>query len=272
MVRSLTSLALTGCIVGGIGCGRVDAVTDAPAPSDVNAADAADDAMLDAAADAAIDTPVDAAGSDGLVARYKMDTLTNRMVEDALGRHPGLCINDGCPQVTTNGKIVGAYVFDGVDDIIRVESARELETGTAFTVTAWINLNAAAPPACIINKLFGTVNENSWQACTSRDGRLLFHSFGQGVADSLGATMQLLAQRWYHIALWWNGSTKRIYIDGSRVASKDGVIIEFDDATISLGADLDEGVLLAPLAGQIDDVRIYDRALSETEIIALQSP
>ena len=47
------------------------------------------------------------------------------------------------------------------------------------------------------------------------------------------------------------------------------VAIDFDAHAVDLGADLDAGALVAPYRGTIDDVRIYDRALSSTELQTL---
>jgi Concanavalin A-like lectin/glucanases superfamily len=48
--------------------------------------------------------------------------------------------------------------------------------------------------------------------------------------------------------------------------------IPFDADTLTLGADLDGGVIVAPLTGRLDDVRIYNRALSAAEIVTLATP
>jgi len=46
--------------------------------------------------------------------------------------------------------------------------------------------------------------------------------------------------------------------------------IVFDDQAMTIGTDLDGGSLVAPFNGLVDDVRVYDRALSVSELTALQ--
>jgi len=174
--------------------------------------------------------------------------------------------------LTASGRLGGAYVFDGTD-LIRVPSAPELNTSQGFTVTAWVNRVAGAPDACVVNKGVGTNGNNSWQACIGNGGGVAFFSAGaNGAHPDQFSTTLLDPGRWYHIALWWNGTTKATYVNGSREAADDGIVIAFDDSDITLGVDIDGTMLVDPFNGQLDDVRIYNRALSPTELTELQSP
>jgi hypothetical protein len=159
-------------------------------------------------------------------------------------------------------------MFDG-NDLFRVTSTAELETASGFTVTAWVNRAANSPDACIVNKNFGNDGDNSWQACIKADGEIAFFSSG-GDAQISGATID--TGRWHHIALWWDGSTKATYLNGHRIAATPNVAIAFDASEISIGSDVDPMGLTAPLRGQLDDVRIYNRALRDDELLTLQSP
>ena len=247
MVRAVVLLWL-------LGCGSVDAAStpDAARP---------DAAMSDAGPQIS-----------GLVAWYRMDALANRVVSDATGAHNGACGAGACPLVNGDGRIDGAYVFDGIDDLVRVLSVAELETATGFTVTAWINRASATADACIVNKGFGANGNNSWQFCVRADGAPAFFSAATTGTDALTSDALLATARWYHVALWWNGTTKAIYLDGARLVFKDSVAISFDASDITIGGDIDAGALVDPFNGMIDDVRIYNRALSNAELTALQSP
>jgi len=249
MVRAAVLLLL-------LGCGSVNAVGTPDAAA----------AMSDAA-------PGDAASIEGLVAWYRMDTLAERTASDATGHHDATCGVGTCPAVSGDGRIDGAYVFDGTDDLIRVPSTAELKTPQAFTVTAWINRDPGSTDACIVNKSFGADGNNSWQACIDEAGSLAFYSVSASGADTLATAAAVLdTARWYHLALWWNGTTKAIFIDGARTVAKDVPAISFDDADITIGSDVDAGALVGPFSGMVDDVRIYNRALLAAELTALQSP
>lgn len=240
-----------------IGCGSVKgAAPDAGSPGDAAPGDA---------------VPADAARSDGLVAWYKLDSLVQTTAPDATGNADAVCARATCPAATPNGQIDGAFVFNGVDQLLHVASTPSLETTHAFTVTVWLNRAAGADNACVVNKSFGPSGDNSWQACVSAAGKLSFFSASSTSTDGLVSDPVIAAAQWHHIALWWNGTTKATYIDGQRTAQDDAAI-SFDASDITIGADVDGTTTVAPLDGELDDVRIYDRTLSDAEIIALAAP
>lgn len=247
-----------------LGCGSV--AGHAPDAS-VAAADAGDDAVIDAAADGP-SIPAD------LVAWYTMDTLVHQSVPDATGHSDGTCGRTTCPSLIATGRIGGALAFNGVDQLVRVPSTADLKTANGFTVTVWVNRATGAGNACIVNKGFGAAADNSWQVCVSAAGKLSFYSAAVAGADAQASPQVLDTEHWYHVALWWDGAskTKATYIDGQRTASGTADIA-FDDSDITIGGDVDPGTaIVAPLAGEVDDLRIYNRALSDTEIAGLASP
>jgi len=265
---SLASLLVASCGHFVFGNNAGDGGVDAGG-RDVDAGDGgldAGDGRVDASA-----LPI-----DGLVAWYPMDqaiTTTGAVVDASGHDHGGTCAAGRCPTFDANGRIGGAYMFDGIDDLFHVPSTQELEDTHGFTITAWIKRADSAPSACVINKSYQAFGDNSWQACIRVDGSLLFYSNDDGTnGDGLnGGTLG--TSRWYHLALWWDGSRKATYVDGTRVAVTENVSILFDSADIDIGSDIDDpgAKIESPLHGEIDDVRIYNRALSPDEITALQS-
>lgn len=254
MVRAALVLLL-------IGCGSVAATSpgqDAGGPADAPIADTA---------------PPDA-GDHGLVAWYPMDDQPQTPIIDATGRpHQGQCGGTVsiCP-TSTIGRIGTGYSFDGKKEMFTVASATDLDTATGFTVTVWVNRRSSTS-GCVVNKGFGAGSDNSWQACIN-DDRMTFYSAGGGTTDVLTSSNNPLSLgTWHHFALWWDGATmtKAAYIDGLRTAVNNAPI-DFDADPITVGADLDAGVITEPYDGLLDDFRIYNRPLSDAEILALQSP
>jgi hypothetical protein len=236
--------------------------------------------------DAAFDSGVDVGVSPdallvptGLIAYYPMDTLSGTTVSDATGRgHDGTC--NPCP-TTTTGKIGGAYSFDGSDVVtIPVPTiANELNTTSAFTAAFWVSFTTlptdtgseATEYACPINKPYGTADSDSWQLCYAGTMAQWFYgtqgnSSFNGIYTS-GAT--IATTTWYHFALTWDGSTKALWIDGTSAGSSSFSGIEFDTNALMFGADTLDTAPSAMFTGKLDDVRIYNRALSSTEIATL---
>ena len=252
----------------------------------VDAGDAGGDAG-DGAVDAG-DAGVDAAlPTDGLIAWFPMDqaittdsTGIGTFADASRHNNNGTCDPGSCPTFEPHptGRSGGAYTFDGINDLFHVPSTPALEGNEGFTITAWIKRAESSLSACVINKSYQTGGDNSWQACIrGDDGEVEVHSAdgGMGGDDLDGGTVDTSA--WHHLALWWNGSSKATYVDGAFVVGTrppKTVSIPFDNADIDIGSDYDVNTATkfqSPLKGLIADVRIYNRALSPAEIMALAS-
>lgn len=242
--------------IAAAGCGRIgfDEVAPAPAP----------------------DGPL---VPDGLVAWYPMDALaegTARPVPDATGRgHDGACDVTGqvpplCPTVAA-GRAGPAYHFDG-KALIVVDSAPDLLTPAGFTVAAWLRLDDQPPAAraCAATKGLGTGTFNSWAMCVEASRQLFFYTVTGTASDSLRSAALVSLGAWHHVAIRWDGTTKQAFLDGAEVA-RSTAAIDFDDATVRIGGDLDGGSDVAPFPGDLDDLRIYGRAIADAELAELAS-
>ena len=76
------------------------------------------------------------------------------------------------------------------------------------------------------------------------------------------------AGSWHHLAGTFDGTTKRLYLDGVLVGTQASGPPEYDGAPVWVGADDNSGLAL-PLDGAADDLRLYSRRLSSAEIATL---
>ncbi len=171
----------------------------------------------------------------------------------------------GCPN--------RAYRFDGSGDYIRIPDHNSLTLGNEGTLAAWIYTDTFKNYAGIIHK--GTQasfsdEEYSLQFWNDTKIRLLLN----------GATPELIASSadfktpsagyinsWHHIAVTWNSSGSKFYVDGNINNSS----IKTANA-IDRGGDLMIGSQLPGnyyFDGRIDEVVMYNRALSADEIALL---
>lgn len=97
---------------------------------------------------------------------------------------------------------------------------------------------------------------------------------GQGTATLISDPV-LEVGVWAHVVATWDGSMMRIYKDGVEVASqeKGGSAVTVDPAiSVAIGSQPSDAFASDPIRvvnffdGLIDDVRIYERALSKGEI------
>jgi hypothetical protein len=70
---------------------------------------------------------------------------------------------------------------------------------------------------------------------------------------------------WHHLAMTWDGVTKRGYFDGAPDGAR-AVAIGNDSSPIVVGADLNSGTPAYSMDGELDEVLVWNRALAPTEI------
>jgi hypothetical protein len=195
-----------------------------------------------------------------------MDILDEGRIGDETGHHHGTCLGSGCPTLTTGGSIEGAYEFDGGDDVVRVPASPEFEFTNGFAVAAWIQRAANGDDPCFISQRFGAQGD-AWQICSSPNDLVVFYSRGttEGNNDDYLYARQPSPGSWFHITISWDGLKKRIYLFGILQNEIEHPIF-LDSSSITIGGVIDGGQPRLLFAGLMDDVRIYNRALSEEEI------
>ena len=167
-----------------------------------------------------------------------------------------------------------AYDFDG-DDYLSVPGGGELQSMTAVTITGWVFLREVInqTPISKPRHVNGSMDTNSWQyeVDTPAQGCLT------------GPTRVCTADvvdfdQWQHFAAIWVGAQKRLYLDGTMVMQMPA-ILQLDDSDVVIGADYhldpDTGEMTSVFVhidGLMDEVRIYNRELSDGEITALANP
>ena len=141
-----------------------------------------------------------------------------------------------------------------------------------FSIGAWINTKNSA--GCVVSK---TNDSDAFRGfdLSLRKGRLLFHLIHRWKDDAVEvATRDTLATgRWQHVLVTYDGSGRaggvKLFVDGKRQA----VDVNVDSLTGSVanGEPLRIGrrQSSASFEGRIDDLRIYDRELSDHEVLEL---
>jgi len=180
------------------------------------------------------------------------------------------------------GKIGGALQFDGVDDWVTVTdvatTTSPLKLTTGMTIEAWVNPSAMNGWETILMKERGVQGEGLLSyALYAHDGAPL--SLGQPVpagyvrvqptastSDSaVRGTTKLTLNTWTHLATTYDGANQRFYVNGVLVGTtpRTGTIAETNGA-IRIGGN--NSSLQEFFQGMIDEVRIYNRALTAAEI------
>jgi len=205
---------------------------------------------------------------NGLVGYWTFDEGTGTVAADSSGEG-----NDGAFQGTgsnwTGGR-VGNYAaqFNG-GNYFESPSASSLNFGTSgFSVSFWAKKAATGGQHSFIGKNSAT-NVPGWIIYQHSDGRslVLLVSDGTGAYDSIPYNDGINDGAWHHVVgvMDRSGSTLYLYVDGVLVKSGATSIA----GSVSNAHVLDMGYTWGLLDGLLDDVRIYNRALSAAEILAI---
>ena len=163
-----------------------------------------------------------------------------------------------------------ALSFDGVDDYVSVSDSFSLDAITDLTVELWLNptitYDAGAADFYVFVSKFGP---NSFQFVYHPAGYLYLYVTGDMAVRSSNLTLK--AGTWYHLAATFNSGTgdSHIYVDGDDVTSSTTEqIMIANDSPLFIGARPSPSPPYPQhfVMGTIDDVRIWNVALSEDQL------
>ena len=199
----------------------------------------------------------------GLVAAYSFNGGSGATLADSSGRGNAGTISG--PSWTTAGKNGGALTFDGVNDLVTVADSASLDLTTGMTLEAWVRPTANTSWRTVVtkeqpNNLVYGLFANSDAAHPS--GIVSIGS--RSVQDIARGSAALPASAWTHLATTYDGSQLRLFVNGSQVGAR-AVTGAMPNSTkpLQIGGNK---VWPEWFKGQIDDVRVYNRALSATEL------
>ncbi|WP_157255002.1 LamG-like jellyroll fold domain-containing protein [Nonomuraea typhae] len=207
--------------------------------------------------------PATVASGPQPVAAYGMNEADGPAVSDVSGRNRH---GEGRDIGRADGKYGKAVSFNGTSSWITVPDSASLRLSGAMTIEAWVN------PA---------TSEGNWRT-------VLMKEHASGLADGLYASTgtntgpraeavtvtgsnaaatadsALPQGSWSHLAISYDGSSQRLYINGELVSQTpvEGDL-RADDGAVRIGGNSPWG---ESFQGLIDEVRIYDQALTREQI------
>lgn len=154
--------------------------------------------------------------------------------------------------------------FDGVDDYVCVTHKPALNNMTDFTVFTWVKIGDHDNDGIID---FGSAYQKNWwlHTTTSAEGKGIKAAIGtgNGAAATTFEFSEDTKDDWHHIAMVYKGGQLSLYVDGMLEGMASGVLSAVP-SLISIGKQVNNTGFLD---GSVDDIRIYNRAFTQTEII-----
>ena len=186
--------------------------------------------------------------------------------------------NNGALQNGTTfavGKVGQAFSFDGVDDQIVVPNNANQNGGTQITIDAWINLTSPLHGRPIAQKRsvsnIGGYTFETTHSPFGPDNGLQWAIMIAGVYHIVQTPANvLILGTFQHVAATYDGSMMRIYVDGVEKANMPatGTIDPRTDPLV-IGRNVPNPSI--DWQGLIDEVELYNRALTQPEIAAIFS-
>ena len=203
------------------------------------------------------------ARSQGLVGAYGFNEASGSTVTDAsTAGNNGTISGTSAPTRTTAGRFGGALTFDGVNDWVTVPDASSLDLTNAMTVEAWVRPTALSNWRTVLIKEHG--GESTYSLWASEGSRPEVAAFNGSTYAEAPGTAALPLNTWSHIAGTLSGGTLRFYLNGTQVGSVPASgTMPNSSGPLRIGGN---AIWPEWFAGQIDEVRVYNRALSQSEI------
>jgi len=232
--------------------------------------------LNDARAGTIIQRPLYFGLNQGLVGFWSFDApdMAGNSAYDRSGsNNTGTLTNGPTRQI---GKIGQALSFDGVNDVVSVLDSVSLDsTRNAFTVSAWIYDNdvddGVDDDRHILDKGDeGTNVNNTFRLGLSDSKQINIAIFDGSSSNTAYGPTPVSFQTWSHVTAVFNGNNITVYLNGvagTPVVKTIGTL--FDAGNLAIGRQ-SAADCASPYSscwkGQIDDVRVYNRALSSDEI------
>jgi hypothetical protein len=184
-----------------------------------------------------------------------------------------------CP-TPIEGKVKGAQRFGLATDSVTVaaDDAFDWTLTDAFSIEFWMRTDASS--TCAGNQVVLGRDADSaesalhwWIGCTADSVANVTLKDTDGNIQAVGGVTDVTDGNWHHVAAWWSGGRRqrfRLYVDG--VQEGDSGQTSFTGSFASPTAPLNVGWLNFspsqhyPFVGDIDELAVYGRELSDTEI------
>jgi len=200
-------------------------------------------------------------GTPGLVAAYDFNAGSGTTVSDVSGNgNTGTIVN---ATWTTAGKFGGALSFNGTNAQVVINDSASLHLTSAVTLEAWVNPSSALTGWQDV--IYKPLDNYFLEASSSNGNKpgtgVLLTSSAEPLAYGSAA---LTASTWTHLAMTYDGTTLKIYVNGALVTSttQTGTITTSTNA-LQIGGDTTYGQYFK---GMIDEIRVYNIALTQAQI------
>jgi len=205
----------------------------------------------------------------GAIAWWPLDETSGTTSTDVVGNNDGQYVNGPVPGL---GEVAGALHFNGIDQYVSVPDSDLWAFGANdFTIELWANFDApvGGNGAVFIGNDEGPGQVNKWFFALGGDALFftVYNVDDPSINFFLVHTPFIpIVGQWYHLAVTKTGTLFTIFLNGTGIGSEISTSpIANPDAPLTIG----QAEELGYMNGLLDEIAIYNRALSADELIAI---
>ena len=200
--------------------------------------------------------------ASGLVSWWKAEDNAY----DSVGGNHGTAINGA---TYAAGKVGQSFSLDGINDYVEIphDASLSVAPSSPMSFETWLYRTSTSSAQHIFSKRTGCTFFNYQLALDTLGHNGLCFGGNATQSCTTGGTSDLPLNTWTHIVGTSDGSTVKLFINGKLAASVAGTIGAQNTAPLKIGAAGTCGTYL--FGGLIDEVKIFNRALSSDEVATL---
>ncbi len=203
--------------------------------------------------------------ASGLIGYWRFEDGTGSLTAvDSSGHgNLGTLTNMDANTAWVTGKIGNALMFDGIDDGVTLP---DIDYTSEMSGSVWVKFTTITPQQMIIAQGLTPEVQLQMQGATNGNKFRIRVDAGGG-ADIIDSSGPAVAGSWYHIVWTYDGTNVKLYINDTQetnfVQNTGSGNIADINVNYSIGSRNNTSL---PASAIIDDVRLYNRALTTTEI------
>jgi len=198
----------------------------------------------------------------GMLGWWKFDETDGNVAADSSGNGNNGALVGNPVWRPQGGKLGGAIELNSKGDYVKIDNESAFDITGQITISAWVNITSVPQEwTGIVTK-----GDTAWRLSTDFANNV-FH-FGVAAQDYLNGKASVGSGQWHNVLCVYDGQKMSIYVDGKLDVSKPRTgPIATNDCPVAIGENLE--LMGHCWHGLIDDVRVYNYALSPNEISAL---
>ncbi len=208
--------------------------------------------------------------SDSLIGHWNFDEATGTASADSSGNNNNGTFTGSGVAHSTELPPTSCFInthsvsFDGTGGYVSIADNATMDPASAISISFWVKANT-------VNNGYQHIIFKQGPVVTSYgvwlNGNHIYMEDNDNSIRSLTSNATITANTWHYITVTYDGTTQALYIDGALDNSQSlpGITLSYKNSPVKVGS----GDYNNPLNGYVDDLRIYGRALTGSEIADL---